>query len=254
MLRAALPPCWGRRDAIVLTTYGRSSGDCVVPASLLLDHAAPVMHYSALVSAKSAGAAADELSRLIGSRVRENRARRGWTLEDLAGRSGVSRRMLINIEQGSANPSIATLLRVSDALGIGLPGLVDAGRPAGLRVTRSGQAPVLWQGPSGGSAVLVAGTEPPDVVELWDWSLAPGESHHSEPHATGTRELLLVLEGQVQVQAGPACHVLGAGDSAAFRSDIQHSYANPASGPGATRARFALTVYEPHVGTEVNDA
>jgi transcriptional regulator with XRE-family HTH domain len=212
------------------------------------------MHYSALVSAKSSGTAADELSRLIGSRVREHRARRGWTLEDLAGRSGVSRRMLINIEQGSANPSIATLLRVSDALGIGLPGLVDAGQTADLRVTRSGQAPVLWQGPCGGSAVLVAGTEPPDVVELWDWSLAPGESHHSEPHATGTRELLLVLEGQVQVQAGPACHVLGTGDSAAFRSDIRHSYANPASGPGAMHARFALTVYEPHVGTEVTDA
>jgi transcriptional regulator with XRE-family HTH domain len=201
-----------------------------------------------------AWAEAEELSRLIGSRIREHRARRGWTLEDLAGRSGVSRRMLVNIEKGSANPSIATLLRVSDALGIGLPGLVDAGRPEVLRVTRSGQAPVLWRGPSGGTAVLVAGTEPPEVVELWDWSLAPGESHDSEPHATGTRELLLVLEGQVQVQAGPTRHVLGTGDSAAFRSDIQHSYSNPGSGPGAKHARFALTVFEPHVGREVADA
>jgi transcriptional regulator with XRE-family HTH domain len=212
------------------------------------------MHYSAPVSAKLASAEPDELSKLIGSRVREHRARRGWTLEDLAGRSGVSRRMLINIEQGSANPSIATLLRVSDALGIGLPGLVDAGRPASLRVTRSGDAPVLWRGPAGGRAVLAAGTEPPDVVELWDWSLAAGESHHSEPHATGTRELLLVLEGQVQVQAGPACRVLGTGDSAAFRGDIQHGYANPASGPDATHARFTLAVFEPKVGTEVFNA
>jgi transcriptional regulator with XRE-family HTH domain len=194
-------------------------------------------------------AEANELSKLIGSRVRDHRARRGWTLEDLAGRSGVSRRMLVNIEQASANPSIATLLRISDALGIGLPALVDADRSAVLRVIRSGQAPVLWRGPSGGSAVLVAGTEPPDVVELWDWSLAPGESHHSEAHAAGTRELLLVLEGQVRVQAGAAEHVLSVGDSATFRSDIQHSYCNPARGAGAKRARFALTVFEPHVGT-----
>ncbi len=51
-------------------------------------------------------------------------------LDDLARRSGVSRRMLLNIEQGNANPGIATLLRISDGLGTGLPGLVDAGRPS----------------------------------------------------------------------------------------------------------------------------
>jgi quercetin dioxygenase-like cupin family protein len=156
--------------------------------------------------------------------------------------------MLINIEQASANASIATLLRVSDALGIGLPALVDTGRSPVLRVTRSGHAPVLWRGPSGGSALLVAGTEPPDVVELWDWALAPGESYDSEAHAAGTRELLLVLDGQVQVQVGEMAEVLDAGDSAAFGGDIHHSYANPASGPGAVHARFTLTVFEPHVG------
>jgi len=93
--------------------------------------------------------------------------------------------MLSSIELGSASPSIATLLRISDALGAGLPGLVDAGHPAAIRVTRAGQAPQLWQGPHGGHASLVAGTEPPEVVELWDWSLGPGDSHHTEPHAGG---------------------------------------------------------------------
>lgn len=152
--------------------------------------------------------------------------------------------MLVSIEQGSANPSIATLLRVGDALGIGLPALVDMGRSPGLRVTRAGSAPVLWRGKLGGRAVLVAGTEPPDVTELWDWTLGPGESHSSEAHAAGTRELLLVLEGQVELKVGQYAEVLAKGDSASFGGDLAHEYVNA----GPAMARFALTVFEPTVG------
>jgi transcriptional regulator with XRE-family HTH domain len=83
------------------------------------------------------------VNELIGGRVRQHRTARGWTLEELADRSGVSRRMLITIEHGEGNPSIATLLRVSDALGVGLPVLVDVERPSGLTLTAAGQAPVF---------------------------------------------------------------------------------------------------------------
>src|SRR3954467_1774965 len=93
----------------------------------------------------------------IGERVRRHRNTRGWTLDELSERSGVSRRMLINIEHGEGNPSIATLLRISDALGVGLPVLGDGERPRELTVTTAGLAPELWRGPSGGRAVLVAG-------------------------------------------------------------------------------------------------
>src|SRR5690348_17584081 len=108
-----------------------------------------------------ARAGADSVARAIGGRVRQGRNSRGWTLDQLAGRSGVSRRMLVSIEQGSANPSIATLLLISDALGIGLPALVEMDNPPGLRVTRAGTAAVLWRGKLGGQAVLVAGPRPP---------------------------------------------------------------------------------------------
>jgi transcriptional regulator with XRE-family HTH domain len=182
----------------------------------------------------------------IGGRVRQHRAARGWTLDELASRSGVSRRMLISIEHGEGNPSIATLLRISDALGVGLPVLVDVERPHTLSVTAAGRAPVLWRGPRGGQAQLVAGTEPPDVVELWDWTLQPGEAHTSEAHTAGTRELLLVLEGQVELRAGDRTERLAPGDSAAFAGDVAHGYATPADAGGP--ARFALTVFQPHVG------
>ncbi|GAA3166948.1 helix-turn-helix domain-containing protein [Blastococcus jejuensis] len=183
---------------------------------------------------------------LIGERVRQHRTARGWTLDELADRSGVSRRMVITIEHGEGNPSIATLLRISDALGVGLPVLVDVERPHGLTVTEAGRAPVLWRGPRGGQALLVAGTEPPDVVELWDWAMHPGEEHSSEAHSAGTRELLLVLDGHLELRVGERTERLTAGDSAAFAGDIAHGYAAPAD--ASTPARFALTVVQPHVG------
>jgi transcriptional regulator with XRE-family HTH domain len=186
------------------------------------------------------------VNELIGGRVRQHRMARGWTLDELADRSGVSRRMLISIEHGEGNPSIATLLRISDALGVGLPVLVDVERPHAVTVTAAGQAPVLWRGPNGGQALLVAGTEPPDVVELWDWTLQPGEEHTSEAHSAGTRELLLVLEGRVDLRVGDRAERLEAGDSAVFAGDVAHGYASPAG--AATPARFALTVFQPHVG------
>ena len=201
----------------------------------------PYMRHSELEARAGAGSVA----RAIGGRVRQGRAGRGWTLDQLAERSGVSRRMLVSIEQGSANPSIATLLLISDALGIGLPALVEPDRSPGLRVTRAGTAPVLWRGKLGGQAVLVAGTEPPDVTELWDWTLGPGESHASEPHAAGTRELLLVLDGRLEVRVGQQAEVLDTGDSASFAGDLPHGYVNVSS---AQAARFALTVFEPGVG------
>ena len=158
--------------------------------------------------------------------------------------------MLVNIEQGQANASIATLLRLSDALGVGLPSLVEAVQSPALQVTWAGDAPVLWAGPSGGQAILVAGSRPPDVVELWDWTLEPGEEHNSEAHSPGTWELLLVLHGDVDLRAGEKTCRLCAGDSASFPGDQPHGYANPGE-PGMGQARFALTVFQPRVGAGV---
>ena len=173
-----------------------------------------------------ARAGADSVARAIGGRVRHGRNSRGWTLDQLAERSGVSRRMLVSIEQGTANPSIATLLLISGALGIGLPALVELDDQPGVRVTRAGTAPVLWRGKLGGRAMLVAGTEPPDVTELWDWTLGPGESHSSPAHAAGTRELLLVLDGQIQLRVDQHAEALSTGDSASFAGDLPHGYVN----------------------------
>ena len=92
--------------------------------------------------------------------------------------------------------------------------------------------------------MLVAGTQPPDVVELWDWTLAAGDSHASEAHAAGTRELLQVQHGTVAASVAGQQTTLDVGDALTFDGDLAHSYTNPGPGP----ARFLLAVFEPGVG------
>lgn len=185
------------------------------------------------------------LALAIGARVRQERQQREWTLDDLSAVAGISRRMLVNVEKGAVNPSVGTLLKLSDALGVGLPALVEPPRRAEPHITREGEGATLWTGAQGGRGVLVAGTDPPDVVELWDWTLEPGDRHVSEAHSRGTRELLQVQEGVIEVTVGHEVAILGRGDAIAFASDLDHSYINQ----GPERARFTLAVFEPGVGT-----
>ena len=198
------------------------------------------MQYPALVDESTAA-----LASAIGLRVRQGRQSRRWTLDQLAEAAGVSRRLVINVEQGAANPSVGTLLRIADALGVGLPALVEPPRTAQVQVVRRGEGAVLWNGEAGGRGVLVAGTEPPDVVELWDWSLGPGDRHASEAHAPGTRELLQVQQGILTLEVADTSVTLDAGDSVTFPGDVTHGYANGGPHP----ARFSLAVFEPGVGS-----
>ncbi len=184
------------------------------------------------------------LAAAIGERVRRERRSRGWTLDQMAQAAGVSRRSAINVEQGVANPSVGTLLRLGDALGVGLPALVEPPQTAPVKVTRCDEGAVLWRSEAGGSGRLVAGGGPPDVLELWDWVLGPGDKHSSQAHAPHTTEVIHVLEGTVTVQAAEHCVTLAVGDAVHYPGDVAHSYANP----GTDAARFSLAVFEPGVG------
>ena len=184
------------------------------------------------------------LASAIGDRVRYERQALGWTLDHLAVAAGVSRRMLVNVEHGDANPSVGTLLKISDALGVGLPALVAPPRPNPVTVTRAGEGATLWTGDHGGRGVLVGGIEPPDVVELWNWTLAAGDRHESDAHTPGTKELIQVLHGTIVIEIGAQTITLEPGDTVTFASETRHAYANF----GNSEARFAMVVFEPGVG------
>lgn len=179
----------------------------------------------------------------IAARVRAGRAERDWTLDELAARSGVSRRLLVGIEQGRANPSLSTLLKVAAALGTSLSELLEEqSRERPLAVVRTGEAKTLWSTAAGSQARLLVSRGP---LELWSWTLQPGERRASEPHRPHSLELVTVHSGRLTLEVGREVAELGADESAWFYPTFPHAYGNRE----ASVARFALVVFEPALGT-----
>lgn len=57
---------------------------------------------------------------MIGARIATIRAKRGMTQEDLAVKVGIGPKYLSSIERGKENPTLNTLINLSNALGVDL--------------------------------------------------------------------------------------------------------------------------------------
>lgn len=184
---------------------------------------------------------ADAVAAAVGRNVRALRQQRGMTIDTLAAAAGVSRGTVIGVETARGNPSIATLCNLAAALRVGVASLVEGDTGPRVVVRRGYEAAELWRSAAGSSAVFRIGTDPPDVVELWDWTLAPGDAFDGEAHPTGTVEVLSVRSGRLALRVGLADHDLDEGDTVMFEAHVPHRYA----GAGDEPARFVMVVLQP---------
>jgi transcriptional regulator with XRE-family HTH domain len=143
----------------------------------------------------------------------------------LADKSGVSRRMLVAIEAGEKNVSLATLDRVAEALGVAFSDLIQA--PEIRDPSRINE--VAWAGSIPGSrAVLLAKAIARREVELWEFSLEPGEIYQSEADPEGWSEQVYVVQGQLTISLVEQTVKIGPGQFFMFASNQPHSYRNEA--------------------------
>jgi transcriptional regulator with XRE-family HTH domain len=181
----------------------------------------------------------DEVNAAVSRNVRAQRTRLAWTLDDLAARSGVSKGMLSQVEQARTNPSVATICRLATALGVSIASLVEAPEVPSARVVRADEAVALWTGGQPGSAArLLVGSGTSQQVELWDVRMLAGDGYASEGHPADTRELLLVIDGELTLELDGVPHRVGPGDAIAFVADRPHAYRNLGSVP----LRYSLAV------------
>lgn len=183
----------------------------------------------------------NEVTARVAEHVRALRVARGWTLEELAGRSGVSKGMVFQIEAARTNPSIGTLCRLADAFGVAIGLLLEPAAERAVHITAAEHAAVLWQGEHGGFGRLLTSVSDANCVELWEWQLGPGDHHRSADHAPGTRELLHVLAGQLTVTVDGTNHEVGVGQTIGFRADRWHAYRND----GQDLVRLVMVVMMP---------
>lgn len=182
----------------------------------------------------------ERVSATVSQNLKLFRKQNGLTLDELSRKSGVSKGMLVEIEKGSANPSIATLCRAATALGVSVADFVGVAVNVPVRIVPPEDASILWRGPKGGSATLLVGTQGPDEIELWRWTLFPGEVFESPGHSAGTLELLNVEAGALTLKLADSEHLVKAGSSVLARTEDKHAYMNC----GKEELRFVMTVAE----------
>jgi transcriptional regulator with XRE-family HTH domain len=172
-----------------------------------------------------------DLTAVLARTLQALRAERGWSLDHLASRSGVSKGVLVSLEQGRSNPNLATLARIGDAFGLPVTRLIDAPSEPDVRITGADRSRTLWHGTSGGTGTIIAATDPPWAAELWRWDVQPGESFGGDPHAPATRELAWVEEGTLTLTVAGVRYQVGPGQCARFPGSLPHAYTNEGTAP-----------------------
>jgi transcriptional regulator with XRE-family HTH domain len=181
-----------------------------------------------------------EMSRRVGENLRLRRKTRNLSLDELAVASGVSRAALSQIETSKGNPTVGVLWKIAVGLGVPFAELIGEKR-GGVGVLRRTDSQVLKSadGKMESRPLTPAGAAP--WCEVYELRLAARATHASDAHAPGTRELVIVLAGQLKLRVEGEMYELGAGDSVSFSADKPHAYENP----GAVEARYQdLILYD----------
>jgi len=157
----------------------------------------------------------------FGARLRELRRRHGWTLEELACRSGLSKPFLSRLESGGRQASIAAALTLARIFNVSVASLFEAGpTPEPCVIVRGTEAVMkslngLQYAPlsqAGGGGLLL---QPIKVIVPWG---RRGQEHY---HHEG-EEWIYVLRGSLGLSLAGKTYDLEPGDAAHFDSRLPH--------------------------------
>ena len=179
----------------------------------------------------------DDISVRIGQRVALERELRGWSLSELAERSGVSRAMIHKVERGESSPTATLLGKLSGAFGLTVSTLIARGEPRGTRVlSRADQD--LWIDPDTGyQRRQILATPGGDITEI---VMPPGKevAVPAESYDFGMH-VIWVVEGVLTYVVGDETHELAAGDRLRMGDPAPVIYRNAS----AADVRYLVTVF-----------
>src|SRR5450432_4598991 len=157
----------------------------------------------------------DGSSTQIARRLRIERDLRGWSLADLAERSGVSKATISKIEREEVSPTAVILVRMAGAFDLTLAGLLLRAEGQG-RLTRTNQQPV-WRDPKSGYLRKQVFSRPDHPLEIIEVEL-PARQQIVLPASSYAhiRQAVWVRTGNLVITEAGERHLLAAGDCLGF--------------------------------------
>lgn len=159
----------------------------------------------------------------VGARVRSLRRERGLTIEQLAAATGLTKGFISQLERDRTAPSLASIARICEALGVRLSHIFE-GEPAPALVRRHERPrvdrPLLSQ-----SHLLSSRDE--ERFQAIESEIAPGAGAGDELDSLpGEMEFVYVLAGSLELQVGDETHVLEEGDALTYPLSKPHTWRN----------------------------
>lgn len=160
----------------------------------------------------------------FGARLRSVRQGQGLTLNQVAARAGVTASALSQIERGRSGATIETVVRIAGALNVSTGSLFieDNWRTQPLR-----RADRVAMRGSGGHLQEVLNRRGGTRFEVFEVQIPPGVSDAPHLYAHGdSEEMLLILDGALELQLGGHTYQLEEGDTIEFQTSIPHLVTN----------------------------
>lgn len=157
----------------------------------------------------------------LGSRLRDLRTARGWTQEEMARRAGLSKSYLSRIEDGDRQPSLASLLSLSQAFDVALAALfaVSAAEKTHCVVLRGGTAAT-----QAGNGLKYTPLSPPNGSMNMQpiRVVVPAGREDGDGYRHDGEEWLFVLSGTLRLALADETYILYPGDTAHFDARVPH--------------------------------
>lgn len=165
----------------------------------------------------------DERLTALPQRLRAARARQGWTLEQAAGRAGLSVPHLSRLESGGRQPSIAVLVALAAAYGAPVGALLGDDEAAAPTAVIRGATVPLVEG-DGLTYASLTGRLPAPVLQALRVTIPVGRIKRGYAQHPG-EEWLLVRAGRLRLDLDGEEAVLEVGDAAHFDAAVPHRLA-----------------------------
>jgi transcriptional regulator with XRE-family HTH domain len=154
------------------------------------------------------------------------------SLRSLAALTGFSPSFISQVENGIVSPSINSMQKISEALGVTLSEFFAAAshRPGGM-IVRAAEREMLsssWSRATVESLAPMDGRHPLDAVLI---TLEGGGRSGKHPYPRSQAEFSLVLDGEVSLSLGPDTFVMEAGDAAMILPRELRLWVNEESAP-----------------------